>query len=194
MKSQASPTPLQVLQDRKNAVIRRGNWRRLIIGAACSALLVLAVFSELFGIAVVRGNSMEPSFRDKDLVLYTRIGSCRAGDIVIFLPPEEMKRDKSNEHIKRVIAMPGDSVVIDMLGNVSVNGQFLKEPYAAGFTGPRDEVAYPLQLKEKEHFVLGDSRENSRDSRHEGPIPANRISGRVIMTVRTRNGTAAEGP
>jgi len=183
--TKTAPAPFEVLQGKKRALIRAGNRRRLLAGLACSALLVLAIFGEVFGIAIVHGISMQPSFRDRDIVLYSRLGAINAGDIVIFLPPGENKKTKDNEHIKRVIGLPGEIVFIGP-GAVAVNGETFPEPYAAGYTGPKPEVAYPLILTDKQYFVLGDNREHSIDSREEGPIGKERISGRVIASVRFR--------
>ena len=75
---------------------------------------------------------------------------------------------------KRVIAIPGDTVV-GKNGRVYVNGQ------------PADDIptdAFPaVHLDRKQYFVMGDNRSASEDSRTFGPVPRNAIYARVILDV-----------
>jgi signal peptidase I len=92
----------------------------------------------------------------------------RRGDLVVFLFPEDRRR----VFIKRAIGLPGET--IEIRGRtVFVDGTALTEPYAS-FLDPEDEErpARGAQLVPVGHlFVLGDNRDNSRDSRFWGYVP-----------------------
>lgn len=97
--------------------------------------------------------------------------SLSRGDIIVFNYPLEPER----QFVKRIVAEPGDRIAIAG-GRVSVNGEFLDEPY---LTLRGDANMHPVQMDDGEYFVLGDNRSGSRDSRHWGPLPADQIIGKV---------------
>ena len=82
--------------------------------------------------------------------------------------------------IKRVIALPGETVEIRD-NQVYVNGNPIAEPYLPDGTTMRDfdEISIPVNHV----FMMGDNRNQSRDSRVFGPIPRNDIVGRAFVTV-----------
>ncbi|HUJ11109.1 MAG TPA: signal peptidase I, partial [Verrucomicrobiae bacterium] len=75
---------------------------------------------------VVVGDSMTPTLRSWDLCLMRRVYHYqpRRGDIVVFRTAD----DPPLYFVKRVIALPGESLAIDD-GVVCINGVPLKEPY-----------------------------------------------------------------
>jgi signal peptidase I len=96
------------------------------------------------------------------------------GDIIVLRDPRQPQVDL----IKRVIGLPGETVEI-VNGVVFVNGYLLEEPYierAWHYTGP------PVVLGPGEYFVMGDNRDNSKDSRSVGPIPKELIIGKALLT------------
>lgn len=106
------------------------------------------------------------------------IRDIRRGDIVIFKPPNEIKKD----YIKRCIAVPGDTVHIKE-GSVFVNGKRLDEPYTKGLTSYDDFPDKKIEGKvpDGKVVVFGDNRENSYDSRGFGYLPIERIKGRAFI-------------
>jgi signal peptidase I len=98
----------------------------------------------------------------------------------------------SDEHlIKRVIGLPGDRVVCcDALGQITINGQAINEaPYlhlSPGKTAPTD-VPFDVTVPSNSYWVLGDNRDNSRDSRfHQdqpggGFVPRENVVGRAFL-------------
>ncbi|MGC9157897.1 MAG: signal peptidase I [Terracidiphilus sp.] len=127
----------------------------------------------------------------------------RRGDIVIFHAPD----DPARYYVKRVIGMPGDHLRIAGK-RVYVNGTALDEPYAvfdsapAGasaedfparvYTDPNVDPAWwrrmqrltrdgELTVPPQQYFVLGDNRDDSRDSRDWGFVPRQAIVARPLF-------------
>jgi signal peptidase I len=114
----------------------------------------------------------------------------RRGDVVVFKFPEDPTRD----FIKRVIGLPGEAVEIQDK-TVLVDGKPLEEPYARFIDTPlrRDDPEYGLRVEtgrgtwgpqtvpEGRLFVLGDNRDNSRDSRYWGFLPIDQVKGRALL-------------
>ena len=97
------------------------------------------------------------------------------GDVVVFRFPVDPSRD----FVKRVIAVPGDSVEIRD-GNVLVNGAALKESYT--LEDPRAISMSEQIMGTEEYFVLGDNRLQSNDSKNWGPVPLENIIGKVWVS------------
>jgi len=112
------------------------------------------------------------------------------GHVVVFKFPEDPARD----FIKRVIGLPGETVEIRDK-TVYINGEALVEPYARFLEKPlrRDDPEFgrggdsirdnwgPQVVPAGELFVLGDNRDNSRDSRFWGFLPRDQVKGRALL-------------
>lgn len=132
----------------------------------------------------VKGASMEPTFNSGDYILTSRIAykfrRMERGDVVVFKSP----KNPDIEYIKRIIATPGQTVVIKE-GEVYVNGQVLTENYIAAKTnlweGGCIQENDPYIVPEGELFVMGDNRPRSSDSREFCAIPFQSIIGHVFF-------------
>ncbi len=125
----------------------------------------------------------------------------KRGHVVVFKFPEDPARD----FIKRVIGLPGETVEIRDK-KVSVDGEPLEEPYARFLEPPlrHDDPEYGLrgegvrddwgpQVVPAGHlFVLGDNRDNSRDSRFWGFLPADQVKGRALLVYWSYEATREE--
>jgi signal peptidase I len=130
--------------------------------------------------------SMENTLQPGQMVLVDKLtphlSDYKAGDIIIFNPPDGYLEDgKPIPFIKRVIGVGGDTVELKD-GAVWVNGVALNEPYVFGGqpttkTGPLSRWVVPDGYL----FVLGDHREQSEDSRVFGPIPKSTVIGRAVL-------------
>ena len=132
----------------------------------------------------VEGSSMYGTLHNSEFVLVNKLAYTRSeprhGDIIVFNYPE----DPSEQFVKRIIALPGDSIEIRQ-GSVYVNGEQLIEPYIdrgaqlAGFAN-RDELSVRTVPAES-YFVMGDNRRGSRDSREWGFLQRKYIVGKVWL-------------
>ena len=100
-----------------------------------------------------------------------RLAPIRRGDVVVIQPANHPHW----YYVKRVIAVGGDTLSISK-GRVLVNGKILEEPYASGLTEPETP---PHKIPEGSYFLMGDNRMNSEDSRVFGPVPAERVAGKI---------------
>ncbi len=136
---------------------------------------------------IVSGASMENTYQNHDYLIVDRvtydISDPQRGDVVVFGLPQEPSRDL----IKRVIGLPGETVVISgneprvtIINTLHPEGFLLAEPYLTpenlgGSTGMK------VHLDKDQYFVLGDNRKVSADSRLWGTLPRNDIVGRVLL-------------
>lgn len=131
----------------------------------------------------VSGQSMEPTFLNHEYLLIDeltyRFDSPQRGDVIVFHYP----RDPSKYFIKRLIGLPGETVIITN-GQVTIQNQsspegfILEELYLQGATTMGD---YSVKVSPDTYFLLGDNRNESLDSRIFGPVPVKNIVGRVWL-------------
>lgn len=141
-------------------------------------LFVFLFFRFVIGFSFVKGDSMEPTLHNNEIVLYTRINlDYERGDIVsVRIPSGEY-------YVKRIIAVAGDTIEIKN-GSVYVNDELLEEPYVHDKTLEGDRnVKYPLVVKEGQVFIMGDNREVSMDSRSFGVVGERQIKGKIRLRI-----------
>jgi signal peptidase I len=122
------------------------------------------------------------------------------GHVVVFKFPEEPARD----FIKRVIALPGERVQIKNK-KVYIDDRPLEEPYVHFLEAPRmiaDETGLfvedgkdnwgPKVVPPGQLLVLGDNRDNSRDSRFWGFLPVDQVKGRALLVYWSYEATREE--
>ena len=154
------------------------DWAVSIIAAIVIAFIIRTFVVEFY---LVDGPSMRPTLQNAErLVVNKFIYNFRAperGEILIFKYPRDPRRD----FIKRVIAVPGDTIEIKS-GKVYVNQQLLNEPYILSKTKGDYALA---EVPEGHIFVMGDNRNNSEDSRFAGVgfVPYNMIKGKAMLVV-----------
>lgn len=114
---------------------------------------------------IVSGPSMQPTLDGGELMLLNKLSSFDRFDVVVV-------DIETEEIIKRIIALPGETITCER-GIVYVNGKRQDEEYSQGYTFDFEKIT----LAEDEYFVMGDNREDSKDSRMIGPIKEDQIKG-----------------
>ena len=155
------------------------NWKRFILDILETLVLAIVLYFGINAVSArvrVDGFSMRPTLQDGEYILVNKLayktGEPHRGDIVVFIFPVDPQEDL----IKRVIGLPGETVAIHS-GTVSVNGIQLAEPYIASPPAYDDEWVVP----EGQLFVLGDNRNDSRDSHQWGFLPSENVIGRAVL-------------
>ena len=178
----------------------------LLVSAAVLAFLLKTLVAQAF---YIPSGSMLPQLRVNDRVVVSklsyRLHSPNRGDIVVFDCPAQACTNQSGgdgggvggllrkvaegvgvvqpsaeEFIKRVIALPGETVE-GRDGAVYVGGRRLQEPYLAPGTVTSD---FPATDVPPDHlWVMGDNRQNSSDCRVVGAIPRSSVVGRTVVRV-----------
>lgn len=160
--------------------------------AALFCFFLIAFVAQAFR---VQGTSMQPLLADGERIIVNkfvyRFHPIERSDVVVFWYP----REPQISFIKRVVGLPGETVEIRNK-TVFINGgpldekayvHFLEPPLKPGDpefglrgNGLRDnwgpQVVPPGML-----FVLGDNRDNSRDSRFWKFLPRDQVKGRALL-------------
>lgn len=132
----------------------------------------------------VDGRSMENTLHNGDNLIVEklsyRFSDPKRFDIIVFPPT-----GKKEYYIKRIIGLPGETVQIDEDGNIYINGELLEENYGKETIQNPGRAAQPITLGDDEYFVMGDNRNNSKDSRSEevGNVKRSQIIGRAWLRI-----------
>ena len=166
-------------EEKKKMIIKETISWILTLGSA--VIIALCIRGFIFEPVRVDGNSMLDTLHDREIMFVTKfdyiLGEPESGDIVICKYPESTKN-----YVKRLIGLPGDT--IEIVGNtVYRNGEALEEAY---LTDERNDSPFYANMEERvlgedEFFVMGDNRDNSRDSRSSSvdTLTRNQIKGHV---------------
>ncbi len=179
------------------------------LGAIAVAIVVVVRLAFVQAFYIPSG-SMLPQLQLQDKVIVSRMAyrlhSPRRGDIVVFdAPPRAQELEgtmppggsslrralrwtgqrlgltaRQDEFIKRVIALPGETVE-GHDGHVYVNGRLLLEPYLPA--GTQTQPFPKVKVPPGHLWVMGDNRGNSQDSRFFGAVRERTVVGRAFLRV-----------
>lgn len=138
-----------------------------------AVVVILLVKAFIIDSYRVSGNSMSPTHMDGDLLLILKmVSGYERGDVIIF--------EKDNiTYIKRIIGLSGEH--IQYKDNILfINGEIVKTDYIDFITED-----FETKVNQGYFFVLGDSRENSVDSRIIGQVSDKEIIGKVLFSYYT---------
>lgn len=170
----------------------------LVLALGIKTFLVQAFF--------IPSPSMASTLEPGDRVLVNRVvyhlRDPRRGDVMVFVDPNPPTQDGEQggggffgwlgrgfglstgapeDFIKRVVGLPGETIQARD-GHVFIDGRQLAEPYLPAGTVTGNFA--PVEIPEDEYFVMGDNRNNSRDSRYGlGTIPRNKIVGKAFVII-----------
>ncbi|MFA4888330.1 MAG: signal peptidase I [Candidatus Omnitrophota bacterium] len=179
--------------NRKNKSVIR-EWIESLLWAAFIAFCVVRPF--IVQVFKIPTGSMRPTLVEGDLIMVNKflygakipftdwrlpaLRQPKRGDVVVFIYPE----DRSKDYIKRLIALPGESVEIKN-GTIYINGQPLLEPqFSQRFYYNRGDFANEGQkiiVPKDSFFMLGDNSGSSKDSRYWGFVPHKNILGKAFL-------------
>jgi signal peptidase I len=157
---------------------------------------VLAIFIRAFVVQAYKipSGSMIPTLLVGDYILVNRLsyglripyykyilrwGEIKRGDIIVFVFPE----DPSKDFIKRVIALPGETIEIRKK-KIYINGREIEDKwgfFSDDYVGPPRDDFGPFQVPQGHVFVMGDNRDESNDSRFWGPVNIENIKGKAFI-------------
>ena len=145
-------------------------------------VLLLALITGIYWFVAqpyrMSGSSQVPTLVNGEYFMVNKLDrNYQKGDIVVFRNPQ----DDSQDFVKRVIAIPGDTIKIAS-GEAYINNTLLEETYLKEQkkTQARGLLAenQPILVTEGEYILLGDNREFSLDSRDYGFINKDKIIGK----------------
>lgn len=160
---------------------RKKDAREWVVSIVTALLAVLIIRSFLFTIIRVDGTSMTDTLQNNDRLFVTVLDMKLHGpdrfDVVI-----THYDDTRKEYVKRVIGLPGDTLEVKS-GVLYVNGEAYEEPFLSpdrivNYSLPQYDFG-PIEVPEGSYFVMGDNRDNSRDSRRVGFLTEDKIVGKV---------------
>lgn len=150
---------------------------REIIETLLLTLLIFWLVNAVIGRNRIEGPSMQPNFWTGEYLISSKLSyyldEPQRGDVIVFRHPN----NSGANLIKRVIGLPGDTVIIrDQM--VFVNGDPLDEPYinAPAYSGE-------WHVPDANYFVLGDNRNNSSDSHNWNFVPEQNIIGKALAVL-----------
>lgn len=166
-------------EEKKKMIIKETISWILTLGSA--VIITLCIRGFVFEPVIVDGESMRNTLQDKELMFVTKydyiLGEPQSGDVIICKYPESTKN-----YVKRLIGLPGDTIEI-VNHTVYRNGEALPETY---LSPELTDGAFYANMAERvlgpdEYFVMGDNRDNSRDSRSSsvGTLTRSQIKGHV---------------
>ncbi|MDD4531808.1 MAG: signal peptidase I [Candidatus Pacebacteria bacterium] len=153
--------------------------------------IVIPVRMLLFQPFVVKGDSMEPNYHSGDYLIIDELSyklrDPQRGEVIVFKYP----KDPSYRYIKRIIALPNETIELKN-GEIYVSraGSEEKKIDESLYINDKTREAWkrmldygPLTLGGNEYFVMGDNRNYSSDSRTWGVLPADKITGKILLRV-----------
>lgn len=173
------------LVENKQSPLKSEAWewiKALLIAAALVFLIRWLIFAPF----IVEGPSMEPNFYTSERLIVNKIiysmRKPERGEVIVF------HATKEKDYIKRVIALPGETVRVDG-DKVYVNGTQLDETYLKEALDKAAKEGHPYNTRnfaektvpEGTIFVMGDNRSNSADSRDIGFIKYEQVVGRADL-------------
>lgn len=180
-------------QDRAREVLTRRDkkplWREYVETAVIA--LIAAVLLRVFVVSAYKVNStsMENSLFEGDYIFVNQLayeygGSPNVGDIIVFKYPNNPDKD----FIKRIVAGPGQTVQVadkvlyvdGMVAEIPSTVKYIDKRIIPGDLSFRDNFA-EFVVPPDQFFVMGDNRDDSKDSRFWGSVPRENVIGKAVF-------------
>lgn len=129
-----------------------------------SVVIAFSITKFVAQVSFVKGESMLPTLQDKSYVVVGKINLYLMGvDRFDIVTVED--KDEDIILIKRVIGLPNEKIAYKD-NQLFINDEVINED----FTHKGKVSDFEVQLGSDEYFVIGDNRDNSKDSRNVGPF------------------------
>lgn len=177
------------------ALQSKDSWREFIKSLLQAGVIALCVRTYVIQAYKIPSSSMEETLKPGDHIFVNKFlygiripftevrflawRDPHRKDVMVFQAPHEPTRD----YIKRCIGLPGESVRIENKA-VGVNGVPLEEPYTRYVERVDDRETFhalPDPIPAKSFFMMGDNRDNSKDSRYWGYLPMRNVKGKALL-------------
>ena len=200
--SGAAPTTAAVDEQTISVGVKKGinrtvvEWVVLVVAAIVIAVVIKTFLFQAFYIPSL---SMYPTLHKGDRVLVNKLSydlhDVNRGDIIVFAaaPNIQWKTAGIDDLVKRIIAMPGETITECKTGKVCIDNRLLDESYLPKGTTTTidstppgcepDSPANGCTVPAGHYFVMGDNRGQSADARIHGPIKGSSIVGRVFVRI-----------
>ena len=169
-------------------LLRKSGPLRSVLELVAVIAVVIAAKTAIAEPFYVPSGSMEPTLKPGNRVLVDKLSydlhGVHRGDIVVFSRPPTETNATIKDLIKRVIGLPGDTIMSGPAGEIFIDGKPLAQPWlTAGARANPGPPVPKMTLPPNEYYVMGDNRGDSEDSRYIGPISGNLIVGRAVLRV-----------
>lgn len=176
----------------------------ILLSVLVAFILFIFIRTFLFFPFEVVGQSMEPTLLSGDRLILNRLGSVDRFDVVVFPAPDDP--NSGEEYVKRIIGLPGDEIKY-IEDNLYINGNLINERY---LEPSKEELQKKLEENPEQvtftqitndfslldissgdsavvppdtYFVLGDNRQNSKDSRVFGFLNQETVEGTASLRI-----------
>lgn len=197
----------------KNTFFQLAFYLREIAEMIVVMVLFLIIIKEGLGeLRLIPSESMVPTLQIGDRLVIEKatrwFREPERGDVMVFYPPEPdaiLREDPfswimrstgfsslfhnsaedpiDKAYIKRLIALPGDTVWVVQNYGVFVNDELLNEPYINEIALTCGNLCLPVTVPENHYLMLGDNRNRSKDGRFFGFVPKERLVGRAVYRI-----------
>ena len=177
----APPEGKAETKGKKNRRKQGYEWLVLVAASLAVALFVRGFLIQAF---YIPSESMVPALVKNDRVLVNKLSyklhDVHRGDIVVFTAPPGAATAQVKDLIKRVVGLPGETIE-GRNGSIFINGNPLDEPYLSPDVRSRDFP--PEKIPPDKMYVLGDNRQDSRDSTFFHAVDEGAIVGRAFVKI-----------
>ena len=179
-----SPADVAAAEAASESQRRRRQGLEWVVLVAASLAVALVVRAFLIQAFYIPSESMVPTLHKDDRVLVNKLSyklhPVHRGDVVVFEAPPGAGTDEVKDLIKRVIGLPGETIE-GKGGEIYINGKPLHEPYLPPDVRSREFP--PTKVPPESYWVLGDNRQDSRDSTFFKAIGDDTIVGRAFVRI-----------
>jgi signal peptidase I len=177
----AEAAPETARKKRKGKRKQGYEWLVLVAASLAVALIVRGFLIQAF---YIPSESMVPTLVKNDRVLVNKLSyklhDVHRGDVVVFTAPPGAATAQVKDLIKRVVGLPGETIE-GRNGSIFINSKPLDEPYLPPDVRSRDFP--PEKVPPDRVWVLGDNRQDSRDSTFFKSIDEHSIVGRAFVKI-----------